>query len=310
MNNIQDTWETRIEQASRIMGITPDKLESILNSKGFEITKEPSGIEMLSDEQITPFGDLRKLFCEDNGVAVPKLRMAITYLRGNVKDSTKKYADMIDPDLVELQQRFGIKFRLDDLGVEDLIPLYKPNKNNRITEALRKKFGNDPIIAFKPDSSEVAIEETINYLADLEQGFNKEESIDVDGELVRLYPLGIVPNQQVDEDPLFVGVPLKRDRSTVNRVSWDGIDLETRQFFRLLMAKKDIDPNNRIALSQIMNKTMKELKAMFPETYLFLKECKLNNTIPTLKMSLTDAAASTKYMTSKTNNPFGINRTY
>ena len=135
MNNIQDTWENRIEQASKIMGITPEKLESILNSKGFEITKEPSGIEMLSDEQITPFGDLRKLFCEDNGIAVPKLRMAITYLRGSVKDSTKKYVDMIDPDLVELQQRFGIKFRLEDLGVEDLIPLYKPNNNNRITEA-------------------------------------------------------------------------------------------------------------------------------------------------------------------------------
>jgi hypothetical protein len=308
--NIQDTWENRIEQASKIMGITPEKLESILNSKGFEITKEPSGIEMLSDEQITPFGDLRKLFCEDNGIAVPKLRMAITYLRGNVKDSTKKYVDMIDPDLVELQQRFGIKFRLDDLGVEDLIPLYKPNKNNRITEALRKKFGSDPIIAFKPDSSEVAVEETINYLADLEQGFDKEETVDVDGELVRLYPLGVIPNQQVDEDPLFVGVPLKRDRSTINRVNWDGINLETRQFFRLLMAKKDIDPNNRIALSQILGKTFQELKDIFPETYLFLKECKANGSLPTLKMSLTDANASTKYTTSKTNNPFGINRKY
>jgi hypothetical protein len=308
--NIQDTWENRIEQASKIMGITPEKLESILNSKGFEITKEPSGIEMLSDEQITPFGDLRKLFCEDNGIAVPKLRMAITYLRGSVKDSTKKYVDMIDPDLVELQQRFGIKFRLDDLGVEDLIPLYKPNKNNRITEALRKKFGNDPIIAFKPDSSEVAIEETINYLADLEQGFDKEETVDVDGELVRLYPLGVIPNQQVDEDPLFVGVPLKRDRSTMNRVNWDGINLETRQFFRLLMAKKDIDPNNRIALSQILGKTFQELKDIFPETYLFLKECKANGSLPILKMSLTEANASTKYTTSKTNNPFGINRKY
>ena len=40
--NIQDTRENRIEQASKIMGITPEKLESILNSKGFEITKEPS----------------------------------------------------------------------------------------------------------------------------------------------------------------------------------------------------------------------------------------------------------------------------
>ena len=34
----------------------------------------------------------------------------------------------------------NIKVRLDELGAEELIPLYKPTKVNRISEALKKKY--------------------------------------------------------------------------------------------------------------------------------------------------------------------------
>lgn len=309
MENTSDTWENRISQASTIMGVTSQKLEDILNSPGFEISKEPHGLEMLSDEQITPFGDLRKLFCENNNIPIPKLRMAITYLRGNVKESTKKYVTMVDPDMVELQERFGIKFRMEDLDIEDLVPLYKPNKNNRITEALRKKFGDTPVIAFKPDTTDVAIEETINCLADFEQGYDLEDFIEVDGEPVKLYPIGVIPNQQVDEDPLFSGIALKRNRSVNNRVVWQDINLETRQFFRILAIRGDIDVNNRVGISQIINKTIKELRELFPEAYLQFKDKKSSGDLPKLTISLT-AITNTTTSRGKTNNPFGINRKY
>jgi hypothetical protein len=211
--------------------------------------------------------------------------------------------------MVELQNRFGIKFRMEDLGIEDLVPLYNPNKNNRITEALRKKFGNTPVIAFKPDTTEVAIEETINCLADYEQGYTLEDFIEVDGEPVKLYPIGVVPNQQVDEDPLFAGVALKRGRSINNRIVWTDVDLETRQFFRILATRGDIDVNNRIAISQIINKSMKELREMFPEAYLQFKDKKASGDLPKLTISLT-AVSNTTTSRDRTNNPFGINRRY
>lgn len=300
-----DTWESRIEKSAKVMGLEPQKVEEILNNPSFKITKEPCGLEMLSDESVTPFGDLRKLFCEDNAVSVPQLRMAIKYLRGEQK--TKMTTETVDPDMLDLQRKYGIniKFKLDDLGAEELMPLYNPTKKNAIYNTLVKKYGNKKVVAFKPDSNVVAVEETINYIVDLNDGYPEEESIEVDGELVRLYSVGSLPNQEVEEDPLFPGYPLKRGRSLNNRVNWTGAPLENRQFFRMLLINKEVDPNDRVRVSELMKNL--ELSLIYPEIYLEFKELKKKGELPKLVMSIDEAASSSK----KINNPFGIgNRSY
>jgi hypothetical protein len=306
-----DTWESRIEKAAKVMGLDPQKVEEILNNPSFKITKEPCGLEMLSDESVTPFGDLRKLFCEDNTVAVPQLRMAIKYLRGDQKTKPTDTTITVDPDILDLQKKYGIniKFKLDDLGAEELIPLYNPIKKNAIYNSLVKKLGDKKVIAFKPDSNNVAIEETINYIVDLNDGYPEEESIEVDGEPVRLYSLGVLPDQEVEEDPLFPGSPLKRGRSLNNRVNWADVKLEDRQFLRVLLEAKGIDPNDRIRVTETIREVstghLVNLGAMFPEAYLEFKELKKKGELPKLTMSINDAA------TKKINNPFGVgNRRY
>jgi len=295
-----DTWENRIEQAANVMGLSNEEIEQILATKGYEITKEPCGLEMLSDEEVTPFGDLRKLFCEENEVAVPKLRMAIKFLRGP-KDSLK--ATEIDTEMVALQTKYGFRMRMQDLGMEELLPYYKPNKKNRIYETLIKKFGNKPVIAFKPDTTEVAVDETLDYITDIENGLPEESAIDVNGELVKLYPVGKIPNQVVDEDPLFEGNPLKRGRSMVNRFNWSSVKLEVRQLFRILVDRDDIDPNDRVGVSRLIKSSTDELKELFPEAYMEYKELKTKGDLPKLVLSLDEATA-------KRNDPFSINRRY
>lgn len=302
---VPDTWENRIEQAANVMGLSPSEVETILATKGYEITKEPCGLQMLSDEEVTPFGDLRKLFCETNEVAVPKLRMAIRFLRGP-KDSPK--TTEIDTDMVALQTKYGFRMRMEDLGAEELLPHYKPNKKNRIYEALIKKYGTKAIIAFKPDTTDVAINETLNYIADLENDLPEEEAIDVDGELVKLYPVGVIPNQVVDEDPLFAGQPLKRGRSIVNRVNWSEIDHDMRQFARILVNRNEIDPNDRMHVRQLMVdlEEVSDINKIYPEAYMEYKELKRKGDLPKLVLSLNEAST-------KRNDPFGVrnvNRRY
>lgn len=296
----QDSWENRIEQAANVMGISSEKVEQILATKGYEITKEPCGLQMLSDEEVSPFGDLRRIFCEENDIAVPKLRMAIRFLRGP-KDSPK--TTEIDPDLVALQTKYGFRMRMEDLGVEELLPHYKPNKKNRVYETLLKKFGDKAIVAFKPDSTEVAVNETLDYIADVEAGLPEEDTIDVDGELVKLYPIGKIPNQVVDEDPMFEGQPLKRGRSMINRFNWSVVKLEYRQLFRILVDRNDVDPNDRVNVANLIKKTISELKELFPEAYMTYKDLKAKGDLPKLVLSLDEA-------TTKKNDPFSINRKY
>lgn len=301
-SNLPDTWENRIEQAANVMGIAPSGVESILATKGYEITKEPCGLQMLSDEEVTPFGDLRKLFCENNEVAVPKLRMAIRFLRGP-KDSPK--TNEIDTDMVALQSKYGFRMRMEDLGMEELLPYYRPTKKNRIYETLVKKFGTKPLIAFKPDTTEVAVNETLDYIADVESGLPEETAIEVDGELVKLYPVGKIPNQIVEEDPLFEGQPLKRGRSIVNRINWSEIGLEERQLARILVNRNDVNPNDRMQIRQLLREleAVSDLPKLFPEAYMEYKELKRKGDLPKLVLSLDEATA-------KRNDPFSINRRY
>ena len=307
---IPDNWESRIQQFAKTIGRTPQEVENILNTPPYSVTKEPMGIELLSDEEALPFGDLRKLFCEQkNGISLPILRIAMKYLRGP-KDSTK--ANSIDPDLLDLQNKYGIKTRIEDLDIEQLIGYYNPRRKNIIHDALSKKYCKyGKFIAFKPDSEIVDTEATINYVYDLEAGYNQEESIEVDGELVHLYEIGQVPFEMVKEDPFAPGIPLKRERSTENRINWNSISDEIRQFWRIAWENGEVsisNPQERAVVSQLILKPLQELKEMFPESYLKFKTMKKTGKLPNLQLSTLDVKTSQ----TKKNNPFSIrsNRSY
>jgi len=299
-SNKPDTWKNRIAQASIFLGKTKSEVEAILKSFGIE--EQPAGLEMLSDEEVTPFGDFRKIFCDDNKVPVLKLRMAMKFLRGP-KDSKK--ADDIDPELMAIKEKFGIKLKLENIETSELLPYYHPDKpSHPVTLALKQRYGDKAIIAFKPDSKEIAIEETVNYITDVEMGYAEEENIEVDGSLVRLYPIGQIPDQIIEEDPIFAGNPLKRGRSTVNRVNWSGVDLETQQLCRIIVERSDIDINDRFAVKKLVelaikSNGIKELKKMFPEAEMKFREKRKTGDLPKLRMTLND-------MVNKKQDPFGI----
>jgi hypothetical protein len=189
------------------------------------------------------------------------------------------------------------------------LPLYKPAKSNRISHALEKRYGKyGKFIAFRPSSTEVATEETIDYITDLEQGFEPEDSIMVDGELVRLYGVGEVPNNIVDEDPLFPGYPLKRDRSTVNRINWKGVSQEVRQFMRLLVEEGEVDPDKRSerrVIMDLLSAGFNQLKETYPETFMTYREKKELDDLPKLRLPVGSTSG-------KVQDPFSVrsNRRY
>jgi len=297
------TWKSRIRDASVFLGISMEDVTEGLKELGVE--EKPAGMEMLSDEEIVPFGDLRKIFCDDMGIPIAKVRMAMKYLRGP-KDSKK--TDSINPEMIKMEEKYGVKLKLEYIPTDQLLEDYDPKQlHSPITIVLKERFGKEHVIVFKPDSTEVDIEATANYIADLEQGFSKEKTVMSQGELVKIYKVGEVPNEVVKEDPLFAGYPLKRERSVVNRVNWDGIPDEARQFVRIALEMKMIDANDRRDVKDIIGMSfegIKELKEEFPEVYLEFKERKKLNNLPNLVMTMKEAENN------KQNNPFGINRSY
>lgn len=315
-----DTWENRIQSAATFMNLPAKDIEEGLKKLGVE--KDSSGLEMLSDESITPFGDIRVIFCDNrdsNGYNIPiaKVRLAMKYLRGP-KDSQK--TDSIDPELIALKTKYGIRMKMEDVEPSELLEHYHPEQpNHPITTALKKKFGDKKIIVFKPDSKAIDIDATANYIADLEQGFPEQDTVESDGVLVRIYSVGQVPNQMIEEDPLFEGKPLKRGRSIINRVNWEGINLPTRQFCRVVVNRDDIDVNDRFQVQELMKLASQnqvnvkgdvkteaisdELRKTYPEADLEYRELTQNNELPKLVLTMESA-------NSRKQDPFGVNRRF
>lgn len=299
--NELDSWEVRIENFSKVIGKTIKETEEMLNDKMLGLTQNtPDVLYMLSNEEITPFGDLRHVFCNINGIPVPKLRMGIKFLRGDKDEREKAASTNIDPDSIDLQQKYGIEITPEDLSIEQLMGYYKPHKRNRISEVLKSKYEDvyGPFIAFKPGTDKVALDETINYVVDLEMGGDPQDAIEVDGELVKLYPVGGQPNKVVDEDPLYPGFKLNQGRSSKNRVSWKDVPLETRQFYRILFMRKEINREDRVNLSNILPKSLDNLKEIFPEAFMEFREKKSLGKLDSLKMIPNSSV-------NKRNNPFG-----
>lgn len=298
VDNQPDTWENRISNAAVFLGKTYEEVNKILSD--FGITQEPAGLVMLSDEEITPFGDIRKIFCDDHGIPVPKLRMAMKSLRGPKNNDALE----LDPTLIALKNKFGYKIKLENIDTADLLPYYKPDKpNSPISIVLKKRYEHKPVIAFNPDSRDVAIEETINYITDLEMGYEEEDTIEVNGSLVRLYPIGKIPNQVIEEDPLFPGKPLKRGRSIVNRINWSAITLDVQQFCRIIVKREEIDVNDKFAVKKLIEmalKGMDELKKTFPEVDLEYRERKKEDNLPKLRLTLQEMSNNKKQ------DPFAI----
>lgn len=298
-----DSWEVRIQNFSNVIGKSVEETENMLNDEMLGLTKEtPNVLYMLSNEEITPFGDLRNVFCNIHKIPVPLLRMGMKFLRGEKEEKEKLVSSEIDTTTTGMLHKYGINATVEDLTIEQLMEFYVPGSENRVSEILKKRYESKygKFIAFKPDSNKVAVDETINYVLDLEEGAEPEEFIEVDGEPVQLYAVGNYPNRVVDEDPLYPGVKLSRQRSVKNRISWDGVPVPIRQFFRILYRRNEINRDDRIALSKVVkDNTLETLKTLFPEAYIEFKQREALGELESLKINLDDSIGLKK------NNPFG-----
>jgi hypothetical protein len=296
----KDEWSARLTIAAAILDITVEELTAKLaDKKGLGITeKDAEGVSILDSKDFM-IGDFFDAFEAIGGRTT--LRRAYGALKGGKKDATEVTGPGADPLIDELRA-LGFKPRLDDADVATLLRIYKPDKpSHPVSVALKKRFGDKPVVAFREDGS-VAVTESVQYIADIEQGYAPVEAITVDGHLARLWMIGAKPNEMVDEDPLFPGQPLRAGCSRVNNRNWTRVKFEDRQLCRIILERGDIDPNNKEAVLRLLERAEgSKLAEAYPEAELDYREQKGKDILPKLKVQLGD---------SKPNNPFPGHRKY
>lgn len=293
------TWEDRMAGASTALGYpTAEAFEQDFDSR-IGISKSRGGTQALDDDEVLKFGDFREAF-KEKPIAV--LRMAFKSLREGKAAAQAEQPGTGDARTEQLKA-LGLKVKLEDASPAVLLPLYDPNQpSDPVTTALKKRFGDKPVVAFKEDGT-VALEESLRNISDIEQGFPEVDAIQVDGKLARLWPVGRRPDTVVEEDPLFPGKPLRSGYSTVNNRNWSKITLDMRQLCRIVVERGEINVENREAVLRLMERASDgDLGEAYPEAELEFRERKKKDTLPRLKVELGSLT--------KPNNPFGVRRQY
>lgn len=306
MNETTTEWELRVKPAAEALGLTFEELDTQLR-KGIGVTT----VEMIDDDEVFKFGDFRAYF-ENQPIAI--LRMAFKALRGG-KSSTEGTVQLTgsgEDERTKQLKALGLRIKLEDADPATLLKLYLPDKpSDPVSTALKKRFGTNPVLAFREDGT-LAVEETCQYIADMEQGFPPADAITVDGKLAKLYAIGTKPNTLVDEDPLFPGKPLRNGCSVVNNRNWSKVDIRARQLCRIIATRGDIDVDNKEAVLRLVERATcqgatglpETLTSAYEEAYLEFRELDARGDLPKLRMALGGSAAT------KPNNPFGVSRKY
>jgi hypothetical protein len=309
------TLDQRVQAAASILaGKTADadtitkyqaEVSRILNELG--VTE----VEHLDDAETTREGDLRHAFGGDREnpnplwgqVKVVTWRLLLSALRGG-----KQATEALTSSRLELLKQSGIKVGVKDTPSSVLIDLYEPAlAEDPVTRALKERFGDKPVVIFTPGTFDVDRQATKMYISDLAMGMPERDIVMTSNGPSKPVKIGVVPNQMVDEDPLFAKTPLSGGRSTVNFVDWGGVSLEARQFCRIVAEFGAIDPNNERASQELAATAIKglaELRRFYVRPSVMFDERKAANELPSLRFSLDK--------NSRPNNPFGVrtNRGY
>ncbi len=134
--------------------------------------------------------------------------------------------------------------KADKMSLRELVEHYDPEEaTNPVGKRLKEISGGQKFIVFVAGRT-VDVDTTFKLLDEVKKGYPERDSIDVGGEIKEVHPVGAVPDNFVDENPLYRNRPLRPDGTCdqTNR-SWNGVSIRVRQLIRVAMdigALKDV----------------------------------------------------------------------
>lgn len=148
----------------------------------------------------------------------------------------------------------------------------------------------EPFIVFESGRI-VDINTTFRLLMEVKEGYDGRRDIEVDGAIKPVYQIGDLPDSYADENPIYEGRPLRPD-GTCDQTgrSWAGVTLNIRQFVRMALNKKLIEPNiddsHKILDMALEPDALSKLRRRYRDASLIFDELTKTGNLPLLQLSL------------------------
>lgn len=186
--------------------------------------------------------------------------------------------------------------KAEKMTLQQLVETLDPEDHtNAVGERLRKISKGEPFVVFE-SGRKVDVTATIKLLEEIKAGYSGRQVYEVQGIHKKVFRLGELPDSYVDENPIYIGRPLRGDGTCdqLNR-SWTGVSLVIRQFIRLLADGKSIDLSGKggrekaheILDIAIRPDAMEFLRRRFAAESVLFDELAAHGKLPLLKVPLT-----------------------
>lgn len=182
--------------------------------------------------------------------------------------------------------------KAERMTLKELVNNFNPVEyTSSIGKRLLAESKNEPFIVLKPGRT-LNSEATFQCLEEIKKGFPGRLTFVVDGIPQRVYKIGELPGELVDENPMFIGRPLRPDGTCdqTNR-SWNLIAFNLRQFIRIGVnlgeIKTTIDEAHKI-LDFLVNSNMQllKLRERYAKVSIEFDRLESIGQLPTLKIPL------------------------
>lgn len=187
--------------------------------------------------------------------------------------------------------------KADRMTRRELVECYDPTESdNAVGKRLREISKGEKFIVFSTGRT-VDVDTTVKLLDEIKNNFPGRTDITVGEEIKPTYAVGEVPDNYVEENPLYRNRPLRPD-GTCDQTgrSWAGIPLRTRQLIRVAMDIRLVDVNLELA-HQIMDIALADdgfnkLRLRYRQAAVKFDEYDKEGTLPKLRLILGNKAAS------------------
>ncbi len=231
------TITSRVEQAAKVMGITPSDLWLYLAELGIENSDD--GLSLLSADT-TQEGDARAVIVEGKGfeivgggrpmpqlVKIARFKAGWAILKGKGKDVATP-TEGTDGSIAALVQAIQPPAKLTD---EALIKLYNPDASTEVCEELKRRSHDRPFVIYDVDET-VNVKSTLDLLR-IARKQETPSTFPVGAKLCRTYRIGEFPMLWIEECPVHKDKLLADGYCEDCGFSWKDIPMEDRILVRI-----------------------------------------------------------------------------
>jgi hypothetical protein len=183
--------------------------------------------------------------------------------------------------------------KADRMNYDELFAHYKPEEDDAVSRKLKSLAGNKRTVVFlDPVAHTIDIPASVKLLTELRRGLPELSVWAFDTTPRPIYKIGEVPNNEVDENPIYHGRPL-RTGGVCDQLarSWEGVPLALRQLVYLGIKRGIIKINGIDDAHGVLDRCLQggaeiSLRSRYPAISIAFDERSKENQLPRLKVKL------------------------